>query len=48
MLILMGKRFSGVFEQFSFTSMFLGLKMQKLTFLKKRWLWEGFLYKIGV
>ena len=31
-----GQTFSGVFEQFSFTSKFLGLKMQKSTFLKKK------------
>ena len=30
-----GQTFSGVIEQFSFTSKFLGLKMQKSTFLRK-------------
>ena len=30
-----GQTFSGVFEQFSFTAKFFGLKMQKKTFLKK-------------
>ena len=30
-----GQTFSGVFEQFSFTSIFWGLKMQKMTFLGK-------------
>ena len=31
-----GQAFSSVFEQFSFTSMFFGLKMQKSTFFKKK------------
>ena len=31
-----GQTFSSVFEQFSFTSKFFGLKMQKSTFLKKK------------
>ena len=30
-----GPTFSNVFEQFSFTSKFFGLKMQKSTFLRK-------------
>ena len=30
-----GQVFSGVFERFSFTSKFLGLKMQKSTFFLK-------------
>ena len=32
-----GQMFSSVFEQFSFTSKFFGLKMQKSTFFKKKW-----------
>ena len=31
-----GQTFSGVFEQFSFTSKVLGLKMQKIDFLKEQ------------
>ena len=31
-----GQTFSSVFEQFSFTSKFFGLKMQKSIFLKKK------------
>ena len=33
---LNGQTFSGVFEQLSFTSKFLGLKMQKSTFFKEK------------
>ena len=43
-----GQTISGVFEQFSFTSMFLGLEMQKSTFFKKKWFWEYLFYKIDV
>ena len=31
-----GQTFSSVFEQFSFTSKFFGLKMQKSTFFKEK------------
>ena len=31
-----GQTYSGVFEQFSFTSKFLGLKMQKKAFFKEK------------
>ena len=31
-----GQTFSSVFEQFSFTSKFFGVKMQKLTFFKEK------------
>ena len=31
-----GKTFSGVFEQFSLNSKFLGLKMQESTFFKRK------------
>ena len=44
-----GQTFSSVFEQFSFTSNFFGLKMQKSNFCKKKWFWEWvFFYKIDV
>ena len=33
-MIFNGQTFSSVFEQFSFTSKYFGLKMQKSTFLK--------------
>ena len=36
MCIFYGQTLSGVFEQFSFTLKFLGLKMQKSTFFKKK------------
>ena len=42
-----GQTFSSVFEQFSFTSKFLGLKMQKSTFFKKNG-FESSFYKIDV
>ena len=42
-----GQTFSSVFEQFSFTSKFFGLKMQKSTSLKKKCFGEKF-YKIDV
>ena len=42
-----GQTFSSVFEQFSFTSKFFGLKMQKSTFLKKNG-FESSFYKIDV
>ena len=35
-LHFIGQTFSGVFEQFSFTSKFWGLKMQKNNFLKEK------------
>ena len=40
-----GQTFSSVFEQFSFTSKFFGLKMQKLYFLGKNG-FESSFYKI--
>ena len=44
-----GQTFGGVFEQFSFTSKFLGLKIQKLIFLKKKMVLKVvFFYKIDV
>ena len=36
MFISMGKRLAVFFEQFSFTSIFFGLKKQKSTFLKEK------------
>ena len=43
----MGKRLA-FFEQFSFTSKFLGLKMPKFTFLRKNGFESIFFYKIDV
>ena len=42
-----GQTFSSVFEQFSFTSKFFGLKMQKSTFFKRNG-FESSFYKIDV
>ena len=42
-----GQTFSSVFEQFSFTSKFFGLKMQKSYFLRKNG-FESSFYKIDV
>ena len=42
-----GQTFSSAFEQFSFTSMFFGLKMQKSISFKKNGLESSF-YKIDV
>ena len=42
-----GQTFSSAFEQFSFTSKFFGLKMQKSTFLRKND-FESSFYKIDV
>ena len=42
-----GQTFSSVFEQFSFTSKFFGLKMQKSYFLGKNG-FESSFYKIDV
>ena len=43
-----GQTFSSVFEQYSFTSKFFGLKMQKSTFLKKNGFASIFFYKIDL
>ena len=44
-----GRTFSSVFDLFSFTSKFFGLKMQKSTFLRKNGFESIFLiYKIVV
>ena len=42
-----GQKLSSVFEEFSFTSKFFGLKMQKSTFLEKNG-FESSFYKIDV
>ena len=43
-----GQTFSGVFEQFSFTSKFLGLNA-KIDFFKKKYGFESsFFYKVDV
>ena len=43
-----GQTFSGVFEQFPFTSKFLGLKMKKNTFFKEEQVLRVVLCKIDV
>ena len=44
-----GQTFSSIFEQFSFTSKFFGLKMQKSTFFnKKKMVLRVVFYKIDV
>ena len=48
MCILMGKRLAHCFEQFSFTSMFFVLTMQKSTFFKEKNGFESSFYKIDV
>ena len=43
-----GQTFSSAFEQFSFTSKFFGLKMQKSTFFLRKNVFESSFYKIDV
>ena len=43
-----GQTFRGVFEQFSFTSKFLGLKNAKIDFFKEKHCFASSFYKIDV
>ena len=47
-LLLQSLTFSSLFEHFSFTSKFFGLKLQQSIFLKKKNSFESSFYKIDV